>query len=242
MLWMTSIPKPWAAGNVSLSVKCPAFWADTTRWLYPNERGPMKSAQKSVWLVAAVLVLAGLASLTAGIRAGDGAAPALRAAAAPQIRMYLWVEGIPGEIPDGPHQGWMEVQAYEHEPNLWQDPDMTKGGPTGDLQAFRLTVTRSVGAATPALLLSYCRQTLIPKVTLEVWREGGDTPQKVMVYTGHDAAMNAIRNLKSLTADGTPTEELTFLCSAMEWAYMEYDASGKPMGEIRTQWDSRTGR
>ena len=52
-----------------------------------------------------------------------------------------------------------------------------------------------------------------------------------MVYTGHDTLMPIIRNMRSLTADG-PTEELTFACGSLEWTYTDYDASGKPEGEI----------
>jgi type VI protein secretion system component Hcp len=48
--------------------------------------------------------------------------------------------------------------------------------------------------------------------------------------------------VKCLTANDSPTEELTFVCSAMEWAYTEYDANGRPKGEMRTQWDGRTGK
>lgn len=54
-------------------------------------------------------------------------------------------------------------------------------------------------------------------------------PQELMVYTGHDTLMPAIRNTENLTADG-PTEEMTFTCSSMEWTYTDYDASGKAQG------------
>jgi type VI secretion system secreted protein Hcp len=202
----------------------------------------MDSARKSVCYVVPVLVVAGLAFLTLGARGLGDVAPAIAATAAPQIKMYLRVDGVQGELTDDLHKGYMEVLSYEQEPHIWGDPHVTEGGKPDDLRALSLTVTRPVNKATPALYLQYCKQTPIPTVTLELWREGGPVPQKMMVYTHHECALNAIRNMKGLAADGSPTEDLTFVCFGMEWAYTEYDANGKPKGEIRTQWDSRTGR
>jgi type VI secretion system secreted protein Hcp len=203
----------------------------------------MKSARKSLWHVAAVLVVVGLAFFAARASGPDVAVSwPIAVDAAPQIKMYLRVDGVPGELTDDLHKGCMEVQAYEHQPHIWGDPHVTEGGRTDDLRACRLTVTRPVNKATPALVLQYCKQTPIPTVTLELWREGGPVPQKMMVYTHHECALNAIRNMKGLMADSSPTEELTFVCSAMEWAFTEYDAGGKPKGEVRTQWDGRTGQ
>jgi type VI secretion system secreted protein Hcp len=201
----------------------------------------MRSARKPVWYVVPVLAIAGLAFFTAGVRGPEEAACALAAAAAPEIKMYLRVDGVPGELTDDLHKGGMEVQAYEHQPHIWGDPHVTEGGKADDLRACRLTVTRPVNKATPALLLQYCKQTPIATVTLELWREGGATPQKIMVYTHHDVALNAIRNMKGL-ADSSPTEELTFVCSSMEWSYTEYDANGKIKGETHMQYTPGTGR
>ncbi len=201
----------------------------------------MDSAQKSFWRVLLVVAIAGVFIFAS--REG-GPNPAISApmtiTPVPQIRMYLRVDGIQGELTDDLHKGFMEVQAYEHQPHIWGDPHVTEGGKSDDLRAFRLTVSRPVNKATPALALQYCKQTPIPTVTLELWREDGPAPQKMMVYTHHEVALNAIRNMKGLAADDPPTEELTFVCSAMEWAYTEYDGNGNPKPEVRTQWDTRT--
>lgn len=203
----------------------------------------MDSAQKRFWHVLPIVAVVGLFIFASRAGGPNQAVSApMTIAAAPQIRMYLRVDGVQGELTDDLHKGCLEVQAYEHQPHIWGDPHVAEGGKTDDLRAFRLTVTRPVNKATPALLLQYCKQTPIPTVTLELWREGGSVPQKMMVYTHHECALNAIRNMKGLMADDPPTEELTFVCSAMEWTYTEYDAGGKPKGETRAQWDSRTGR
>ena len=203
----------------------------------------MDSAQKSLGRVLPVVAVVGLfifVSRTGGPNQAVSAPTTI--AAAPQIKMYLRVDGVQGELTDDLHKGCLEVQAYEHQPHIWGDPHVTEGGKPDDLRAFRLTVSRPVNKATPALLLQYCKQNAIPTVTLELWREDGSAPQKMMVYTHHEVALNAIRNMKGLAADDPPTEELTFVCAAMEWAYTEYDVNGKPKPEIRTQWDSRTGK
>jgi type VI secretion system secreted protein Hcp len=203
----------------------------------------MKSARKSFGYVIPVVAIVGLFIFASRMGGPSHAVSApLAAAAASQIKMYLRVDGVQGELTDDLHKGCMEVQAYEHQPHIWGDPHVTEGGKADDLRACRLTVSRPVNKATPALLLQYCKQTPIPTVTLELWREGGAAAQKMMVYTHHDVALNAIRNMKGLAADDLPAEELTFVCSAMEWAYTEYDANGKPKGEISTQYTPGTGR
>ena len=203
----------------------------------------MDSAQRSFWRVLPVVAIMGLFIFAS--REG-GPNPAVSAPMAitpvPQVRMYLRVDGVQGELTDDPHKGCLEVQAYEHQPHIWGDPHVTEGGKPDDLRAFRLTVSRPVNKVTPALLLQYCQQTPIPTVTLELWREDGSVPQKTMVYTHHDCALNAIRNMKGLAADDSPTEELTFVCSAMEWAWTEHDENGTAKPEVRTQWDTRVAK
>lgn len=200
----------------------------------------MKSAMRSLGRVLIVMVIV---SLVVFVSRAGGPSQALSASftaeAAPQIKMYLRVDGIGGELTDDLHKGCLEVRTYEHVPYIWGDPHITEGGKEDDLRAGRLTVTKPVGSATPALLLQYCKQTPIRTVTLELWREGGPVPQKVMVYTHHDCAMNAIRNMKSAAADDPPLEELNFVFSRTEWVHTEYDANGKPKGETRAQWDGR---
>jgi len=206
----------------------------------------MRSAQKSLWRVVPVVAIVGL-FIFASRAGGPGQAVSaefspITAAAAAQIKMYLRVDGIQGELTDDLHKGCMEVLDYEHEPTIWGDPHVTEGGSRDDGQACRLTVTRPVSKATPALFQQYCKQTPIATVTLELWREGGSTPQELMVYTHHECALNAIRNMKGLAQDGSPIEELVFTCTGMEWSYTEYDAGGKAKGEVHTQYTPGIGR
>jgi len=199
----------------------------------------MKSAQQSLWHVVPIVAIVGLfifASRTGG--PSPAVSASLSATAAPEVKMYLRVDGVQGEFTDDLHKGCLEVLSYEQEATIWGDPHVSEGGSKN----FRLTVTRPVNKATPALYLQYCKQTAIPTVTLELWREGGATSQKMMVYTHHECALNAIRNMKSVAAGDPPTEELTFICTGTDWAYTEYDANGKLKAEIRTQWDGRTGK
>ena len=206
----------------------------------------MRSAQKSLWRVVPVVAIVGLfifASRAGGPSQAVSAefAP-VTAAAAVQTKMYLRVEGVQGELTDDLHKGCMEVLDYEHEPTIWGDPHVTENAQRSNPPACFLTVTAPVSKATPALFQQYCKQTPIATVTLELWREGGAIPQKFMVYTHHECALNAIRNMKGLAADGSPVEELIFACTGMEWSYTEYDAGGKAKGEIHTQYTPGAGR
>ena len=205
----------------------------------------MRAIEKFLWSVVPLLIVVLLAYFTVRSRPQQAAsAPVMPAvpvtSAAAEIRMYLRIEGVEGEGTDDSHKGCLEVQTYE-QGHIWGDPHVTEGGTTDDLRTIRLTVTRPVDKVTPLLYERCCKQTPIRTVTLELWREGGAASQKLMVYTHHECALNAIRNMKGLTADG-PTEELTFTSAGAEWTYLEYDASGKVKGETHTQWDGLLGK
>ncbi len=194
----------------------------------------MSPVQKSAPYVVAVAAVIG--SFFAA--QASGPEDALSTAAAPQVKTYLRVEGVEGECTDPLHKGCMEVLSYEQGVDVWGDPHVSEGGPGNDFRTLSLTVTRPLSKHTPSLFLKCCQQTRIGNISLEVWREGGPTPQKLMVYTGHDTLMPIIRNMRSLTADG-PTEELTFVCGSLERTYTDYDASGQSKGEVHTQWPAR---
>jgi type VI secretion system secreted protein Hcp len=195
----------------------------------------MRFAQGSFWCVTVIVAIVGLGMFASHAGGPERAVSAPVSAAATEIKTYLRVDGIEGECTGDLHKGCMEVLAYETI-HIWGDPHMTEGSTGNDLGTQSLTVTRNVNKATPVLASYCCQQTRIPTVTLEVWREGGPTAQKLMVYTHHECALNAIRNMKGLADEG-PIEELTFTAAAAEWSYTEYDASGKSKGEVRSSCD-----
>jgi type VI secretion system secreted protein Hcp len=196
----------------------------------------MRPASSSFWQITAILAVLGLGIFVVDSVGPQRAASAPTAAAATELKMYLRIEGIEGECTGDLHKGCMEVLAYDTI-HIWGDPHVTEGGTGNELG---LTVTRNIDKATPLLFDYCCRRTVIPTVTLELWREGGAVSQKVMVYTHHDSCMSAIRNVRSLAAADTPMEELTFTSATAEWSYTEYDASGKPKGDIRSTCDGFT--
>jgi type VI secretion system Hcp family effector len=195
----------------------------------------MKTVQRPLWYALPVAVIVGIALLAAYMGGPRRAMSAPTEGGWPEIRMYLWVEGIEGECEDALHKGYMEVLSYQHEIDVLRDANAA--GTHDEPRLFQLTVTRPVNKVSPLLFAHCCQEVRIPTVTLELWYEGA-VSQKVMTYTGHDAVMASIRNLKSATADSVPTEEMTFVCAAMEWNCTDYDAAGRSQGEIHAQCGS----
>jgi type VI secretion system secreted protein Hcp len=136
-----------------------------------------------------------------------------------EVRLYLRIDGLEGECTDDLHKGCLKIQSFE-QAHIWGDPHVTEGGSGHELRTAQLTVTRLADKLTPTLHAQYRAHKPIGTVTLEVWREGGGVSEKMMVYTHHDCAINAIRNMKSLLANG-PTEELTFTSASAEWSWTE---------------------
>jgi len=200
----------------------------------------VRGLQKFLWSVVPAVIV--FVFIFLALRAGgpSEAVSAVAASGTSELRMYLRIDGIEGECTDDLHKGWLKVQTYEQE-HIWGALHATEGGTDHGLRHVRLVVTRRKDKLTPVLQAHCGPQKPIPTVTLEVWREGGGVSQKVMVYTHHECAIDAVRNVKSLTTGGS-AEELTFTCASAEWSWMECDASGKPKGETHTQCDGVAGK
>jgi len=186
----------------------------------------------------AILIIALVASYL------GGPSPAMSAPTEggwPQIKLYLRVDGIEGECTGELHKGCMEVLMYQQAVDVWADPHVCEGGSVNERRGFELTVTRPVNKVSPLLFAHCCQEVRIPRIVLELWYEGA-TSQKVMTYTGNDCTISVIRNTKALTADGVPTEELTFACASMEWTCPDYDTAGQSVGEVHALCGSLRGR
>jgi type VI secretion system secreted protein Hcp len=136
-----------------------------------------------------------------------------------EVRLYLRLDGLEGECTDDLHKGCLEIQSFEQSP-VPDDSRVKQGGAGERLRTPQLTVTRLADKLTPTLYAQYRAHKPLGTVTLEVWREGGGVSEKMMVYTHHDCTLNAIRNMKSLMANG-PIEELTFTCASADWSWTD---------------------
>ena len=125
----------------------------------------MRPVQKSAPYVVAVAAVIGLSFFAAQ---ASGPEDALSAAAVPQVRMYLRVEGVEGECTDQLHKGCMEVLSYEQGVDVWGDPYVSESGSGNDFRTLSLTVTRPLSKHTPSLFHKCCQQTKIGNISLEV--------------------------------------------------------------------------
>jgi type VI secretion system secreted protein Hcp len=186
----------------------------------------VRAVQRILWSVIPLVIVVALILLAGRAEGPQQAVSAPAAGAAAEIRLYLRIDGLEGECTDDLHKGCLEVQSFE-QAHIWGDPHVTEGGAADGLHSQQLTVTRPADKLTPVLYARCCERRPIRTVTLEVWREGGGVSEKVMVYTHHDCALSAIRNMKSLMAGG-PLEELTFTCAEAQWSWAENDPFAKP--------------
>ncbi len=186
----------------------------------------MRAVERILWSVIPLVIVVALIFLAGRAEEPQQAVSAPVSVGPTETRLYLRIDGIDGECTDDLHKGCLEIQSFEQS-DISTDPRGTRAGSDEKLRTMRLTVTRLADKLTPTLYTQFCTRQPIGTVTLEVWREGRGVSEKVMVYTHHDCAINAIRNTKSLMANG-PIEELTFTCARAEWSWTECDPFAKP--------------
>jgi len=156
-------------------------------------------------------------------------------------KLFLQVDGIPGESTDAKHDDWIDVLSFSH--GISQ--------PTGVSVTTRTTerskhedfiITKELDKASPKLALACCNGQHILEVVIEVCR--ADTSEKYMLYTLTDVIVASIsQNGASQGAEAKPIEEVSLRYGRIDWSYTETDPmTGKPKGNVESYWDVETNK
>ncbi len=154
-------------------------------------------------------------------------------------KIFLNVDGIPGESLDDKHDEWIDVISFSH----------SISQPTSSLTTTRttersthgdFTIVKELDKSSPKLALASCSGGHISEVIIEVCR--ADTSDKYMRYTLTDVIVTSIsQNGSSQGGDARPTEEISLRYGRIDWSYTEVDPmTSKSKGNIEAYWDVET--
>lgn len=146
------------------------------------------------------------------------------------VRMFLWIEGVPGESIDEGHKDWIELLSYGHTVSASLLP-LEGRADHGDF-----SITKAVDKASPKLYLFVNTGERIQEVRVEVTRNGA----AFMVYKLEDVLISSVHALPmeevSLSSP-LPLEEVSFNYGRVKWEYTTFDETGAPLEKIVTGWD-----
>lgn len=148
--------------------------------------------------------------------------------------MFLdFLDVIRGDSKDDQHQGWIEVESFNHS---LRQPSGGAGSAQGAHGGGRVDHSdfvfhKRVDSATPTIALYCCQGKHIPEIVLRMYRAMGDKTL-FMLYRFRDSIISAakIKGTKS-GDDPIPLEEVCLRYGSIEWEYTPTDpANGGEVG------------
>ena len=138
--------------------------------------------------------------------------------------MFLQGVGIPGEITEAGHEGWIEVVSYSH------GISRPTGGVMQPSEHDDFKIVKVLERSSPLLSLACCQGNVIPNVKMELCRATGGK-HKYMEYNMIDVVVKSVRPGGSAQGgESIPLEEVTFYYGKIDWEYVESDYNGNPTG------------
>jgi len=156
-------------------------------------------------------------------------------------KIFMTVDGIPGESLDAKHDEWIDVLSFSH--GISQPTSITGISRTAERSTHEdFTITKELDKSSPKLALACCNGEHITEVIIEVCR--ADTSEKYMRYTLTDVIVASIsQNGASQGAEAKPIEEVSLRYGRIDWSYTETDPmTGKPKGNVEAYWDVETNK
>jgi len=153
-------------------------------------------------------------------------------------KIFLNVDGIPGESLDTKHDDWIDVLSFSH--GISQPTSSSTTRTTERSTHGNFVITKELDKSSPKLALASCNGKHISEVIIEVCR--ADTSDKYMRYTLTDVIVASIsQNGSSQGAVARPIEEISLRYGRIDWSYTEVDPmTSKPKGNVEAYWDVET--
>ena len=154
---------------------------------------------------------------------------------AQSVRMFMQIEGIPGESTDKDHMGAIDVESWSWGATQSGSASSGGGGGSGKVSFHDLSFVHKYDKASPKLFLATAKGEPIGKVELTV-RKSGDPPLEYIKITMSDVIISGVS--PSASGDSIPTEEVTLNFSKMEIEYTPQDpVTGDSKPPVKSSWD-----
>ncbi len=152
---------------------------------------------------------------------------------------YMKVEGCTGDSQDKEHKGWFDVHSHHFGVHHFATVEVGGGGYKGKASIRDLQVTTNLCDATTSMMKFCANGKTIPKVTLEMWRQAGDS--RVPLYKWE--ITNAIVTSYSNNADGdNPTSHYAFNGMEAKFTYTTQSTTGGAGPKIEGTYNQNTAK
>lgn len=146
--------------------------------------------------------------------------------------MNLWIEGIDGESTDVGRENSIDILAYSHSIKNAYNPDRS----AGQIIHTPVRIVKFIDKATPKLFEHCTGGTIITgaaAVTLKFYSD----PMELNYLTIEleNAIVVSVNTYIGSSSSDRPTETVSFTYEKIKWIYHEFDAMGKPVGDVEYQ-------
>ena len=149
------------------------------------------------------------------------------------VRMFMKIEGIPGESTDEIHKNEIDIESFSW--GVMQTGSATGGAGSGKVSFHDLSFVHKVDKASPKLFLATATGNHIPKAELTV-RKAGNNPLEYIKITMSDVLISSVSPGSS--GNIIPTEEVTMNFGAIKIEYIPQNPStGETEPPVRAEWD-----
>ena len=145
--------------------------------------------------------------------------------AAPASDMFLLLEGIPGESADNRHKDWIDIIAFTKAMSRSET----------NLTFSELWLQKDQDKSSPLLALRAANGIRIPRAVLELMQPGETSTRFYRITLSN----STVRTWQINGSAGLvrPSEAVGLGYEWISWTYTEFDATGRPRGDISAYWD-----
>ncbi len=139
--------------------------------------------------------------------------------------MFLFLEGVPGASTDDKHKDWIDIIAF------------TKAMSRSETNSTfsELWLQKDQDKSSPLLALRAANGTRIPRAVLELMQPG-ETSARFYRVTLSNSTVRTWQ-INASAGQVRPSEALGLDYEWISWTYTEFDATGRPRGDISAYWD-----
>jgi len=149
--------------------------------------------------------------------------------------MFLKIDGVEGESPDGKHKGEIELLSFSYGATQPGSAGHGGGSGIGKVQVSDFHFSKYLDKASPKLFEFCATGKHTPKVVLTCRKAGGEQ-QEYLKLTLSEVIVSSIQNSGS-GGDSLPTESVTLNFSKIEIEYKGQDEKGNLTGGVKAGWD-----
>ena len=153
----------------------------------------------------------------------------------PELKMYLQVDGISGEVKDTGFENAIEILAYSWGASQ-SGSVVGPGSGVGKANLQDVSLTKFYDTSTPPLLLALFKGTHLPKATLTLVRTVNGAPDKFLTIVLTELIVTSVSTGGSIgQAADTLTENITLNFAKIKITYKAADGT---VSEV--SWDAAT--